>query len=327
MQTQDTTAAAGDQGFNWGLFFRKYSTLLIGLVIFIAFALLVDKFFTVRNVFNIVQQISILTVVGVGLTFGFATREIDLSVGFVAGLAGLLTPLLLTQGWPIPLAIAAGLGAGVLVGLVNAFMVTRVGIPSLIATLAMGSIVFGINFTLSGGRAIYGGIPMAFTDIGNARLGPVPVLAIVMLVVVGIAWFLMERSFLGRYVYAVGGNARAAELAGISVKRCKTVALTLCAVFAALAGVLLAARLGSGQPNAGERYLLDGLATVFIGMTMLRPGTATVIGTLFGALFLGILNNGLNLIGLDTFIQDIVKGVVILLAVSAISRQTQLKLI
>ncbi|WP_181701016.1 ABC transporter permease [Chthonobacter albigriseus] len=310
-----------------GLFLRRYSTLIVLLAIFLAFAIGVDRFLSVRNLTNILQQISILTIVGVGLTFAFAAKEIDLSVGYACGLAGLLAPLLMVWGYPPALAVAVGLLAGLLVGVFNAIMVTVVGIPSLIATLASGSILFGVNFLVSGGKAIYGGIPESFTAIGATNLGGLPAISIVMLVVVAVAWFVMERSFLGRYIYAVGGNARAAELAGLSARRLKAISLVLCAVFAAGAGVLLAARLGSGQPNAGERYLLDGLATVFIGMTMIRPGIATVMGTLFGALFIGVINNGLNLIGLDTFIQDIFKGAIILAAVSVISRQTQLKLL
>lgn len=310
-----------------GLFFRRYSTLIVLALIFLAFAVGVDRFLTVRNLTNILQQISILTIVGVGLTFAFAAKEIDLSVGYTCGCAGLLAPLLMVWGYPPALAVAAGLLSGVAIGLFNAAMVTLVGIPSLIATLASGSILFGINFLISDGKAIYGGIPESFTQIGATSLFGLPVISVVMLVVVAVAWFVMERSFLGRYIYAVGGNARAAELAGLSAARLKAIAMVICAVFAAGAGVLLAARLGSGQPNAGERYLLDGLATVFIGMTMIRPGIATVIGTLFGALFIGVINNGLNLIGLDTFIQDIFKGAIILAAVSVISRQTQLKLL
>ena len=122
-----------------------------------------------------------------------------------------------------------------------------------------------------------------------------------MLAAVLVAWFVMERTVFGRYIYAVGGNQKAAELSGVQVRRYKSAALIVCSVFAVVAGALLAARLGSGQPNAGERYLLDGLATVFIGMTMLRPGTATVLGTFFGALFIGVINNGLNLFGMDTY--------------------------
>jgi ribose/xylose/arabinose/galactoside ABC-type transport system permease subunit len=305
----------------------RYSTLIVLALLFIGFSLGVDRFLTTSNLLNILQQISMLTIVAIGLTFGFAAREMDLSVGYMAGLAGLVAPLLLVAGWSTPLALLAGLGAGLCVGLVNALLVTLVGVPSLIATLAMGSILFGINFLLSGGRAIYGGLPDSYLVLGQGRILGLPNVAFIMLAAVALAWFVMERTIFGRYVYAVGGNLKAAELSGIKGRRYRQAALVISSLFAAVAGLLLSARLGSGQPNAGQDYLLDGLATVFIGMTMFRPGTATIAGTFFGALFIGVINNGLNLLGLDTYIQSIVKGVIILVAVAVVSRTTKLKLI
>lgn len=305
----------------------RYSTLIVLAIIFCGFSLFVDRFLTFFNLTNILQQISILGIVGAGLTFGFAAKEIDLSVGFTVGLAGILTPLLLVDGYGIPVAFGASVGAGLLVGLINGLLVTKVGIPSLIATLAMGSILFGVNFLFTGGRAIYGGLPEAYTWLGQGRVWGIPVLAFFMIAAVGIAWVAMERTVFGRYIYAVGGNQKAAELSGIRVDFYRITALVLVAVFASIAGLLLAARLGSGQPNVGERFLLDGLATVFIGMTMFRPGTATVIGTFCGALFIGVINNGLNLMGMDTFIQSIVKGIIILVAVAVVSRTTKLSIL
>jgi ribose transport system permease protein len=268
-----------------------------------------------------------LTIVGAGLTFGFAAKEIDLSVGYTVGLAGILVPFLLIQGWPLAGAILVGLVAGLAVGLINGLLVTKVGIPSLIATLAMGSVLFGVNFLVTGGRAIYGGLPQSFLDLGQGRIFEIPNLAFFMLGFALIAWFVMERTVFGRYLYAVGGNQKAAELSGVRISFYRVAALTIVSLFAAIAGVLLAARLGSGQPNVGERYLLDGLATVFIGMTMFRPGTATIAGTFCGALFIGVINNGLNLVGMDTYVQNIIKGVIIIVAVAIVSRSTKLHLL
>jgi ribose transport system permease protein len=306
---------------------NRYSTVVVLALIFLGFALFVERFLTATNLLNIAQQISMLTIVGAGLTFGFAAREMDLSVGYAVGLSGILVPLLLINGYSLPVAAGAGLLSGLVVGGVNAALVTGVGIPSLIATLATGSILFGINYLLTDGRAIYGDLPETYTWLGQGRIAGVPVLAFFMLAIVGIAWFIMERTVFGRYIYAVGGNRKAAELSGIRVNLYRSAALVVCSVFSVIAGTLLAARLGSGQPNVGERYLLDGLATVFIGMTMFRPGTATVLGTFFGALFIGIINNGLNLIGMDTYIQAIVKGIIILVAVAIVSRTTKLNLL
>ena len=304
-------------------FVQRYSTLGVLILMFLGFSLFVDRFLTPFNLSNILQQIAILTIVGSGLTFGFAAKEIDLSVG----LAGILVPLLLTMGYPLALALLAGLLAGIIVGLINGVLITKVGIPSLIATLAMGSILFGVNFLMTGGRAIYGGLPDTYLALGQGRLFGIPNLAFFMVCAVAIAWFVMERTVFGRYVYAVGGNQKAAELSGVRITFYRMAALVLVSIFAVIAGALLASRLGSGQPNVGERYLLDGLATVFIGMTMFRPGTATVLGTFCGALFIGVINNGLNLIGMDTYIQNIVKGIIILTAVAIVSRTTKLNLL
>jgi ribose transport system permease protein len=305
----------------------KYSTLLALLVMIVAFSFFIDRFMTTRNVVNILQQISMLTIVAIGLTFALATRELDLSVGNVAGLAGIVTTLALVSGTPLPLAVLLGLGVGLAFGVTNALLVTIVGIPSLIATLAAGSIAYGVNFWVSGGRAIYGGLPSTFVFWGQGTFGIMPVVALIMLSIVLLSYFVLNHTLAGRYLYAVGANVTAARLAGIKVKVYKGLGLAVSAVFASGAGILLAARLGSGQPGAGERYLMDGLAAVFIGMTMFRPGVATVGGTLFGALFIGVLNNGLNLLGLDFYIQNIAKGVVMLLAVSIVSRQTTVRLL
>lgn len=306
---------------------QRYSTLFVLILMFFGFSIFVDRFLTPFNLTNILQQIAILTIVGSGLTFGFAAKEIDLSVGYTVGLSGILVPLMLTSGVPLSLALVGALAVGVVVGLINGVLITKVGIPSLIATLAMGSILFGINFLMTEGRAIYGGLPDSFLALGQGRFLGVPNLAFFMIAGVVIAWFVMERTLFGRYVYAVGGNQKAAELSGVRITFYRMAALVLVSVFAVVAGALLSSRLGSGQPNVGERYLLDGLATVFIGMTMFRPGTATVLGTFCGALFIGVINNGLNLIGMDTYIQNIVKGVIILVAVAIVSRSTKLNLL
>ncbi|WP_377295247.1 ABC transporter permease [Rhizobium sp. SG2393] len=317
-------APSGPARRDWML---KYSTLFALVFLFLGFALTVDRFLTASNLLNIIQQISMLTIVGAGLTFGFAAREMDLSVGYMVGLSGILVPLLLISGTSLPLALLAGIAAGFAVGAVNSALVTLVGVPSLIATLATGSILYGMNFLMTGGRAIYGGLPEEYLFLGQGQIFGIPVLAYFMAGFVALAWFLMERTIFGRYIYAVGGNLKAAELSGVNGRFYRAAAMIVCSVFAGIAGALLAARLGSGQPNAGERYLLDGLATVFIGMTMFRPGTATIAGTFFGALFIGVINNGLNLIGMDTYIQSIVKGLIILVAVAIVSRTTKLKLL
>jgi ribose transport system permease protein len=331
IQAPPQSSAGADQQLVFGLirkeYVQRYSTVVVLVLMFLFFSLFVDRFMTPVNLLNIAQQISILTIVGAGLTFGFAAREMDLSVGFTVGFAGILVPLVMVNGYGLGTALVVGLGAGLLVGSINAALVTLVGVPSLIATLAMGSILSGTNFLMTNGRAIYGGLPDTYLWLGQGRVFGLPVLAFFMLLAVLVAWFILERTIFGRYIYAVGGNQKAAELSGVKVHFYRAASLVVCSLFAVIAGTLLSARLGSGQPNVGSDYLLDGLATVFIGMTMLRPGTATVLGTFLGAIFIGMINNGLNLIGMDTYVQNIVKGVIILLAVAIVSRSTKLKLL
>lgn len=325
MNTSETTTNKGFKiNKNWLL---AYSTLIILVLMFIGFAIFVPRFLTVNNLSNILQQISILGIVGAGLTFGFAAKEIDLSIGYTVGLAGIAVPAMLVAGVSLPLALLIGLFLGFCVGMVNAVLVTKVGIPSLIATLATGSVLNGINYLTTGGRAIYGGLPDAYMWLGQGKIFDIPVLSIFMIVLVLLAWIILDRTVFGRYIYSVGGNAKASELSGINVTYYRIASLVIVSIFATIAGFLLAARLGSGQPNVGERYLLDGLATVFIGMTMLKPGTATVLGTFCGALFIGVMNNGLNLIGMDTYVQSIVKGLIIIAAVAIVSRSTKLTLV
>ncbi|WP_252869810.1 ABC transporter permease [Brucella pituitosa] len=212
-----------------GEWLLKYSTLFVLFLLF-GFSLTVDRFLTANNLLNIIQQISMLTIVGAGLTFGFAAREMDLSVGYMVGMAGILVPLMLVAGFPLPVALLAGLAAGLVVGSINAILVTFVGVPSLIATLAIGSILYGINFLMTGGRAIYGGLPANYLWLGQGQLFGIPVLAYAMVIVVLFAWFLMERTVFGRYIYAVGGNLKAAELSGVNGRFYRAAALVVCSI-------------------------------------------------------------------------------------------------
>jgi ribose/xylose/arabinose/galactoside ABC-type transport system permease subunit len=317
--------AVGDR-FNIKTLSQRYGTLLVLVIVFCGLACSNGRFLTFPNILNISQQISMLTIVAVGLTFGFSVREMDLSVGFAAALGGILVPFMLLAGHSLAVSFVSSLIAGLGIGLVNAVLVVFIGVPSLIATLAVGEILFGINFVLTGGRAVYGDLPDSFLAIGQGQLLGIPAPALAMGFTVAVSWLVLQRTVFGRHLYAVGGNARAAELAGISISKYRAAGLVVSSLLATVAGVVLSARLGSGQPTAGDTYLLDGLAAVFIGMTMFRPGTATIMGTFFGALLIGVMNNGLNLLGVDTYYQSIVKGIIIVLAVSIVSRTTNLKL-
>ncbi len=312
------TTSAPARRIDWSQLAARYGTLGAALLIFAVFAGTSAQFTSAANIGNILVQISVLMVISSGLTVAVASGEFDLSVGQVASLSGVLVAgLMVWSGLPIALAIVLSVLAGVVIGVVNGLLITRLRIPSLIATLAMGPIALGANYAYDGGDSIYASFPPAFYAIATGRiLGVVPVPIVIALVVVAVFYVLVNRTRLGRAVVATGSNLQAARLSGINVDRCRLLALTLSAFGAAMGGVMLTARLGTGQPGAGEPYLLDSLTAVFLGMTAFKPGRATVQGTLVGVVIIGMLDNGLNLLGAPFYLQNEVRGVVMIAAVS-----------
>jgi len=296
----------------------RYGTVGAAILIFVVFALASDRFVSAANISNILVQISVLMVISSGLTVAVASGEFDLSVGQVAGLSGVLVAgLMVWSELPIVFAIVLAVLAGIAIGIVNGLLVTRLRIPSLIATLAMGPIALGLNYAYDGGDSIYSSFPKAFYFIATGRVaGLVPVPIVIALVVVAVFYVLVNRTRIGRAVVATGSNLQAARLSGINVNRCRMLALTLSSFGAAMGGIMLTARLGTGQPGAGEPYLMDSLTAVFLGMTAFKPGRATVQGTLVGVIIIGMLDNGLNLLGAPFYLQNEVRGVVMIAAVS-----------
>lgn len=321
MSTIDAIAApAGraDRRARLGTLLSRYGTVLAAAAIFAVFALASGRFVSAANIGNILVQISVLMVVSSGLTVAVASGEFDLSVGEVAGLSGVLAAgLMVWSKLPVALAILIPVALGTAIGVVNGLLVTRLRIPSLIATLAMGPIALGANYAYDGGDSIYASFPDSFYYIATGRLfGVVPVPIVIALAVVAVFYVLLNRTRTGRAIVATGANIQAARLSGISVNRCRMLALALSAFGAALGGIMLTARLGTGQPGAGEPYLLDSLTAVFLGMTAFKPGRATVQGTLVGVVIIGMLDNGLNLLGAPFYLQNEVRGVVMIAAVS-----------
>ncbi|MGN6144012.1 MAG: ABC transporter permease [Mesorhizobium sp.] len=296
---------------------RRYGTLLALLVICVLLALTTPRFLTVSNLSTVLVQLSMLVVVASGLTVVVASGEFDLSVGAVAGLAGVLTTGLLAHlGTDVGPAVGAGIAVGAVVGLLNGILVAVVGLPSLIATLGMISVVTGLNQWYTQGQAVYGGLPDSFAVLGRGALFGIPVPILIMLAIVVISYILLERSATGRHLYTIGDNKDVARLAGISVRWNKIFALVFCGACAGLAGVIMASRLGSGQPAAGDHFLMDGLAAVFLGMTAFSLGQANLRGTVVGALIIGVLRNGFNLLGWPYYIQDIAMGVIMIGAIT-----------
>ncbi|QCJ44624.1 ABC transporter permease [Bacillus sp. S3] len=302
-----------------------YATIATLLILFIVFSIFVDKFFELNNIMNIARQVSTLAIVAFGLTITMAAGDFDLSVGSIASLSGVVVAGLLANGSGMLAAILAALAVGAGIGLLNGVVSTKVGIPSMIVTLGVSSIAIGVNFMYTGGRAVYGGLPISFTALGRGALFGIPSPIFIMLILGIVVFIFLNYTKPGRYIYATGGNATAARLSGIKTLKYRTIGLMFSGLGAGIAGIVLAARLGSGQPTAGSSFLLDGLAAVFIGMTTIRIGQPNIIGTFVGVLLIGLLNNGLNLLGLPFYIQDIAKGLIMVIAVAFAASKNELK--
>lgn len=285
----------------------------------LVFALLSPSFLTVNNFVNVALQIAIYGILAVGMTLVIITGGIDLSVGSIVALAGVLAAGLLEKMAQQPalgtvLAIAAGIGVGVVSGGFSGLMITRLRVPPFIVTLALMTICRGAAFIFTGGFSI-GNLPLGFGFLGRGHVGPLPVPVVLMALVFLCGYLLLSKSSYGRYIYAIGGNEEASRLSGINTKRIIQGVYLLNGALAGLAGITLASRLGAGVPNSGLQYELDVIAAVVVGGTSLMGGVGSVAGTFWGTVFIGILNNGLNLANVDPYTQKVALGVVILLAV------------
>ena len=285
-----------------------------------AFALLSPHFLTGENLLNVTLQISITAIIAAGMTFVILTGGIDLSVGSLLALVGVtaagLAKLPLPPAGAVGLALTGGILLGLLSGSAAGVLVTRFRVTPFIVTLALMTVWRGMAFIVTEGRPVWD-LPEAFGVLGNGRLLGVPVPSLLMLATYVLSWLVLERTRFGRHVYATGGNAAAARLAGIATGRVLVTVYALCGALTALSGVLLASRLNSGQPNAGMMYELDAIAAVVVGGTSLNGGRGSVLGTFIGAMLIGVLRNGLNLLNVDSYVQQVVVGVVILAAVMA----------
>jgi ribose transport system permease protein len=298
--------------------FARYATILGLLAMILAFSILSPRAFsTLGNFTNVLNQASLAMIIAGGLTLAVVVGELDLSIGFAASLHGILvTGFIVHDKLPIPLAIFIVLALGALIGLVNGFIVTKMKVNSVIATLGVGTIITGLAFAYSAGVPIVAGVPEAFLQLSLGRwLFGIPNNIVVMVFVLGILWVLVERTSIGQEIQAVGGNPAAARLAGINVDRIKTLGFVISGMCAALTGILLASRLGSGTTSAADSYLLTAFAAVFLGSATLRDGEFHVLGTLVGALIIAFGFNGLNIFGAPTFSQYVFQGAILIIAV------------
>jgi ribose transport system permease protein len=300
-------------------FISRYGTALGGALVFIFFAAAADNFLSIGNLLTILRQISFLTILAIGFTYALIASELDLSFAAVASLAGVVCGGLVHAGTSFPLAIGAALLVATAFGAANGFLVTRMKIPSLIATLATASIATGLGFAMTNGVAWVGRWDRSFLWLGRGDVFGVPVLVIWMVAVAAVSWFVVSQTRFGIWLVATGEADEAARLAGIPTRRMKLMGLMLSGFLAGVGAVLLTASLSSAGPNGAADFLMKGIAAVLLGMTMFQPGKPNVPGTVVGSLVIGVLGNGLVLLGAPYYVQDITLGLIILgsVAISA----------
>ncbi len=296
-------------------FLRRASVFLILLVICLGFAVASEEFLTASNLLNVALQTSIIAIVAIGMTFTILTAGIDLSVGSLMALSGAIAAgLAVRQGLGTYGGIGLALAAGVLLGAVNGLLIVRGGMPPFVATLAMLAVARGLTLVYTQGRPI-AGIAENFIYWGTGQILGVPV-PVVLLVFLAIGANIVTRhTHFGLYVYATGGNEEPTRLAGVSTDRIKLAVYIISGFTAALGGVLLTARLWSAQPNAATGWELDAIAAPVLGGTSLFGGVGSIGGTIVGAFIIGVMSNGLNLMGVPSYYQQVIKGIVLILAV------------
>jgi ribose transport system permease protein len=295
---------------------QKLGPFIALLVVAAGLAVMSPDFLTVANLLNVMRQVSINALIAFGMTLVILLGGIDLSVGSILALSSVFTATLISRGTDPVVATLVGIASGAVMGAANGLVIAKGKVAPFIATLGTMTILRGLALVVSNGSPVTGINSDFFTMLGGgyvADLIPIPV--IWMALMFAVIWFVLKKTVFGRHVYAVGGNEEASRLSGVSVDRVKIWVYTLSGAMSAMAGIILTSRLNSAQPTAGAGYELDAIAAVVLGGTSLTGGRGWIFGTLVGALLIGVLNNGLNLLGVSSFYQQVIKGVVILLAV------------
>ncbi|CCF13546.1 branched-chain amino acid transport system / permease component family protein [Brevibacillus laterosporus GI-9] len=288
---------------------------LLGLFLLVIILSIVSSdFLTVSNIFNVLRQVSINALIAFGMTFVILTGGIDLSVGSTLALSSALSAGLMASGGDPFLAIVVGLLAGLVMGAFNGILVAKGNVAPFIATLATMTVFRGLTLVYTEGKPITG-LPDSFGLVGKSFFLQIPMPVIWMLLSLVALYFILKHTTFGRHVYALGSNEEATRLSGISTTKVKIWVYSISGLFASLAGIILTSRLNSAQPTAGTSYELDAIAAVVLGGTSLSGGKGWIVGTLIGAMIIGVLNNGLNLLNVSSFYQLVAKGAVILIAV------------
>lgn len=300
----------------FSMFIRKYGNVFVIIALIIIFTLLNPIFLSVYNFMNIVRQIAMVGIISVGFTFVLIGGGLDLSVGAQIAFMNVCVATMITNwGFPPIISVIIGLLLTTLIGFFNGFAISKTSIPPLIATLAMQTILRGAGYLISGGYPIYG-IPEGIKYLGQGYLfGVIPVPGLILVVIVLLGVFLLNKTYLGRHFYALGSNAEATRLAGINVHLTRTVTYAILGLLTGLAGLIMLGRVGSAQPNIATNYEMNALTACVIGGVSINGGKGTVFGALLGAIVIGILNNGMSLAGANEYWQMVITGSVLLAVV------------
>ena len=296
-------------------FLRKFGMLAAFILICLLLSLTTPNFFSLQNMTIVLRQVSINGILAIGVTFVIIAGGIDLSLGSVVALAGVAAALFAHPGeYALLVPIMMAIGVGLLIGSLNGLAVTKGKVAPFIVTLGMMTIARGLALVVSDGRPVTN-LSDSFNAIGGGNVWGVPIPILIFIGVILLSSFLLNQTRIGRYMYAVGGNEKAAYASGVRVNTVKMIAYMICSGLAGLAGIVLASRINTGQPNAGVAYELDAIAAVVIGGTSLAGGIGTIGGTVLGVLLIGVINNGLDLLNISSYYQQIIKGVIIIAAV------------
>lgn len=297
--------------------YGKAGVLIILLLMVVILAILrPGTFFSYRNLINIVRQVSFYAMVGMGAMVVLVGGDFDLSAGSVIGITSILAtmPISGNPDMPIIVSFMIAVGVGLVVGLINGVLVAYCGMPAFIATLGMQTLLRGLALYIANGRPI-SGLPEKFNFLGGGSIGIIPVPVIILIILSFITWYLMKYTRLGRHIYAIGGNPQAATVSGVNAKAIKVFTFIFAGITAAIAGLILTARIASGNASSGEGYELQAIAGCVIGGVSLNGGVGSVYGVICGVLVIGVLNNGMDLMNVSGYMQKVAQGIIIIVAV------------
>ncbi|MBO7709719.1 MAG: ABC transporter permease [Lachnospiraceae bacterium] len=290
--------------------------IIITLIVMIVFfSVLTKSFFSVRNFTNIARQISVTGICAVGMTSVLLTGGIDLSIGSVIGVSSALAAIMMSYGMPVFAAVIAAFASGIAIGVVNAFSITTLHIPAMITTLATQMALRGVVYLVTGGMPVYG-IPEGFKVLGQGSIGPLPISAIIMVIVFILGGVMLSRTTFGRHIYGIGGNVETARLSGVDVRKELFKVYMLEGTLGAMAGLILTSRINSGQPSSGDGYEMDIITAVVLGGVSLSGGEGKLGKVIIGIIFMGVLANGMMMMNVNEYWQRVVKGLVLLAAVA-----------